>query len=434
MVCRLGALAAAVVALAAVAAFPDSDATLRSGDAPSLRSTSEIRTVRVGLQYGPTAVQAIHVSGDGCARGETNVVTFLGDASATARGGEIIVRRDGEEIPVGRWVELAPTGREPWLELDKATYRGTLRLDVVGEERLRVVNIVDIEDYVRGVVPNEMFSDLEAYKVQAVISRTYLVYVRDIEHKHKADAFDICTTGHCQVYRGMDSEQPLSDQATEATKGQVLTHQGKPIFSAYHSNAGGVTQPVDEAWPGSIRRNFPYLCQVDSPYDSEAGSATGLGWCYRWQQDVTAAEIAQRLKARGKDVGDVQELVAATVTSSGRVRELEVVGTGGRARLTTPTEVREVLGTPSDRLTIEKLPAGFRVTGWGNGHGVGLSQHGAFAMSKAGFSYEQILGQYYRSVDLTEDYGRGPSRALTPPELKITAAQPEPMAVPAGAG
>jgi len=418
MVFRLGALAAAVVALAATA-FSDPD---------------EARTVRVGLHYGPAAVPAVRVSGEGVARGETNTVTFFGNATATARRGEIILRRDGEEIPVGRWADFAPTGREPWLELDDATYRGTLRLDVVGEERLRVVNTVDIEDYVRGVVPNEMFSDLEACKVQAVISRTYLVYVRDIEHKHKADAFDICTTGHCQVYRGMDSEQPLSDQATEATKGQLLTHQGKPIFSAYHSNAGGVTQPVDEAWPGSIRRNFPYLCQVDSPYDGEAGSATGLGWCYRWQHDVTAAEIAQRLKARGKDVGDVQDLVSASVTSTGRVRELEVVGAAGRVRLITPTEVREVLGTPSDRLTIEKLPTGFRVTGWGNGHGVGLSQHGAFAMSKAGYSYDQILGHFYRGVDLTDDYGRGEPRPLSPPEVKITAAQPPPAPVPAGAG
>jgi len=418
MVFRLGAVAAAVVALAATA-FSDSD---------------EIHTVRVGLHHGPAAVPAVRVSGEGVARGETNAVTFFGDATATARGGEIILRRDGEEIPVGRWAEIAPTGREPWLELDDAPYRGTLRLDVVGKERLRVVNTVDIEDYVRGVVPNEMFSDPEAYKVQAVISRTYLVYVRDVEHKHKAEGFDICATGHCQVYRGVDSERPLSDEATEATRGQVLTYQGRPIFSAYHSNAGGVTQPVDEAWPGSIRRNFPYLSQVDSPYDGEAGSATGFGWCYRWQRDVSPTEIAQRLKARGKDVGDVQELVAGTVTSSGRVRELKVVGAAGRTRLATPTEVREVLGTPSDRLSIERLPTGFRVTGWGNGHGVGLSQHGAFAMSKAGYSYDQILGHFYRRVDLTDDYGRGEPRPLSPPEVKITAAQPTPVMLPAGAG
>jgi stage II sporulation protein D len=424
MVFRLGAFAAAIVALAA-AAFADSD---------------DIRTVRVGLHYGPTAVPAIRVSGEGMARGETNVVTFLGDATAMARNGEIIVRRDGEEIPVGRWVEFAPTGGEPWLELDKVTYRGTLRLDVVGGERLRVVNIVDIEDYVRGVVPNEMFADLEAYKVQAVISRTYLVYVRDVERKHRAEGFDICTTGHCQVYRGVDSERPLSDEAVEATRGQVLTYQGKPIFSAYHSNAGGMTQTVDEAWPGSIRRNFPYLCQVDSPYDGEAGSTTGLGWCYRWQRDVSADDLAQRLKARGQDVGDVQDLVSATVTSTGRVRELEVVGSSGRARLTTPTEVREVLGTPSDRLTVqivgqERAPGSrlFRLTGWGNGHGVGLSQHGAFAMSKAGYTYDQILGHFYRGVLLADDYGRGASRPLSPPELKVTAAQPLPSPVPAGA-
>jgi peptidoglycan hydrolase-like amidase len=65
---------------------------------------------------------------------------------------------------------------------------------------------------------------------------------------------------------------------------------------------------------------------------------------------------------------------------------------------------------------------------------VGLSQHGAFAMSKAGYTYDQILGHFYRGVDLTDDYGRGASRPLSPPEVKITAAQPPPAPVPAGAG
>jgi stage II sporulation protein D len=375
----------------------------------------------------------VKVSGVGSGRGETATVVFNGDLTATARSGEVIVRRDGEEIPVGRWVELAPTGRDPWLELGDASYRGTLRLEAAGADRLRVIDIVNIEDYVRGVVPNEMFADPEAYKVQAVVSRTYLVYVRDVEHKHKADGFDICTTGHCQVYRGVDSEQLLCDDAVNATKGQVLTYRGKPIFSAYHSNAGGVTQTVDEAWPSSVRRDFPYLCQVDSPYDGEVGSLTQLGWCYRWQLDVTAAELARRLRARGRDVGDVQDISVLGVTETGRVRGVEVAGSTGRTRLCTPTEVRELLGAPSDRFTIEKQPSGFRVTGWGNGHGVGLSQHGAFGMSKAGYSYDQILGHFYRGVELTDDYGRGGSRPLAPPGLRITAAQPEPAPVPRGA-
>ncbi|MFB3882764.1 MAG: SpoIID/LytB domain-containing protein [Armatimonadota bacterium] len=415
------ALVAAMVGLVAVPASAD---------------PSDNGAVRVGLFYGPTAVQSVRISGVGKGGGESAAVRFWGEVTAAARDGQIVVQRadDGEDTEVGRWIEFAPAGRDPWLELGDATYRGKIRLDVVRGDRLRVVNIVDIEDYVRGVVPNEMFADLEAYKVQAVISRTYLVYVRDAEHKHQADGFDICTTGHCQVYRGVDSEEPLSDEAVAATKGQLLTYQGRPIFSAYHSNAGGVTRPVDEAWPGSIRRNFPYLCQVDSPYDGEAGSATGLGWCYRWQRDITSAELASRLRARGKAVGEVRELTPLSVTSSGAITEMEVVGADGRVRLKTPTEIRELLGVPSDRLTIEKRASGFRLLGWGNGHGVGLSQHGAFAMSKAGYRYEQILGQYYRSVDLTDDYGRGASRPLSPPEVRITAAQPEPAPVPGGTG
>ncbi|MFB3883459.1 MAG: SpoIID/LytB domain-containing protein [Armatimonadota bacterium] len=402
--------------------------------AVALAGSSDITTVRVGLNYGPTAVQSVKVSGSGTGSGERATVVFSGDLTASARGGEVIVRRDGESIPMGAWIELAPTGRDPWLELDNATYRGKLRIEPAPDGRLRVVNIVDIEDYVRGVVPNEMFADLEAYKVQAVVSRTYLVYVRDVEHKHAADGFDICTTGHCQVYRGVDSEQLLADDAVEATRGQVLTYQGKPIFSAYHSNAGGVTQTVDDAWPGSVRRNFPYLSQVDSPYDGEVGAITRLGWCYRWEREVSAADLAKRLRNRGKDVGQVQDITILGTNNTGRVRGIEVVGASGRARFCTPTEVRELLGIPSERFTIEAGPAGFRMTGWGNGHGVGLSQHGAFGMSKAGYKCDQILGQYYRGVQLTEGYGRGASRPLSPPDLRVTAAQPRPVSIPPGLG
>ncbi len=403
----------------------------------ALGDSTESQAVRVGLHYGPTAVQAAKVCGTGSAKGETATTLFNGDLSIAVRSGEIIVRREGEEIPVGRWVELTPTGRDPWLELDEATYRGSLRLEVDRADRLRIINIVDIEDYARGVVPNEMFAELEAYKVQAVISRTYLVYVRDIERKHKADGFDICTTGHCQVYRGVDSEQPLANDAVNATRGEVLTYRGKPIFSAYHSNAGGVTQPVDEAWPGSIRENFPYLCRVDSPYDGEVGGVTRLGWCYRWERELSAADLAQRLRARGKDIGEVQDLVPANVTGTGRVRELRIVGSTGTARLTTPTDVRDMLGVPSDRLVIEVVgrerapaPLTFHLTGWGNGHGVGLSQHGAFGMAKAGYTCDQILGHFYRGVELTQNYGQGASQSLSPPDLKITAAQPQPVPLP----
>ncbi len=390
------------------------------------------QAIRVGLYYGSTAPRSLVMSGVGAGQAERSKGTFEGEVRITADSGGLRLEHKGKRASLGRWVEFWPTGRHPWLELEDATYRGKLRIELAGRGHLRVVNIVPIEDYVRGVVANEMYADGAACEVQAVISRTFAMYVRDLEGKHRSDGFDICTTGHCQVYGGVGSERPLADQAVDATRGEILTYRGRPIFSAYHANAGGITQPVDEAWPGSIRAKFPYLRSVESPYDATAGGMRGYDWCYHWRREMRPDEIAKRLRARRKDVGEVRDLVVRRTTSTGRVRELDVLGSRGRTRLGRPSEVRSALNMPSARFEIRKTGSVFEVTGWGRGHGVGLSQHGALGMSKAGYSYEQILGHFYRGVELTSDYGHGGSRPLAPPELRMGVTQTRPVEVPPG--
>jgi len=327
----------------------------------------------------------------------------------------------GRQGAVGQWIEVTPTGEDQWLALDGSAYRGVLRMELQRDGRLRTTNTVPLEDYVRGVVPNEMFAHDEAYKVQAVISRTVAVYIRDRERKHRSDGFDICATGHCQVYRGMDSERPSSDAAVAATRGQVLTYDGKVIFSAYHSNAGGKTEVVDGAWPGSIREQFLYLAAVESPHDAVAADLLGYEWCYQWQRTVTAEEIERRLAARGDQVGSVEDLRVQEVTEGGRVKELDVIGARRRVRLRCPAEVTALLDTPSARLSVKRNGRGFDVFGKGHGHGVGLSQHGALGMARVGYTYEEILGHYYRGVAVTEDYGAGPARPLEAPKLQVAA-------------
>ena len=393
---------------------------LAFGDARSDQS------IRVGLCYGPGCAKTVSLSGIGEWRAERGRGALDADAVVTAREGQLVLRVDGRQGRVGRWVEAWPTGEDSWLMMDGQAYRGTIRIELQRGDGLKVVNQVELEDYVRGVVPNEMFADGGGYRVQAVIARTYALYVRDLEKKHAADGFDICATGHCQVYRGVDSEKPDSDAAVAETRGQVLTYRGRPIFSAYHSNAGGETETVDEAWPGSIRSDFPYLPRVASPYDDTSKSLPGYEWCWQWERGVTKEEIRKRLAASGRDVGTVRDLLVRRKTESGRVRELEVVGSRGRASVSRPQEVEDLLGTPSALFDLRKNGDEYVAVGSGHGHGVGLSQHGALGMARAGYTYEEILGHYYRGVELTEDYGRGRSRRLAPPDLsrgaKVTAA------------
>lgn len=386
----------------------------------------------VGLYYSSTAPSSVRIVGTGEGEGEHSRGDFDGELTVTADGDSLVLEHDARRVRVGRWVEFWPTGSDPWLDLDEATYRGKLRLEMQDREHIKVVNVLGLEDYLRGVVPNEMFADGEACKVQAIISRTFALYVRGIERKHRRDGFDICTTGHCQVYHGVDSERSLSDDAIEVTRGEIITYRGRPIFSAYHANAGGLTQTVDEAWPGSIRENFPYLASVPSPYDARADEIRGYQWCYRWQRTVPAQELADRLRAGGSDVGEVTDVVVREKTTTGRVEMLEIRGTKGSVKLRRPSEVRASLQLPSARCEITKGADGFDVVGWGRGHGVGLSQHGALGMAKAGLTYDQILGHFYRGVALTADYGRGSARDLTPPKLEIETTEATPVLVPPG--
>ena len=367
--------------------------------------------IRVGLSYGQ-APRAVVVSGPGEWAARRFSEGFDGEARISASKGELVLETGGRRGGVGPWIELRARDEGRPLRLDGSGYRGTLRVEVADGGGLRVVNEVEMEDYVRGVVPSEMFSQGEAFKVQAVVSRTYAVYMRDVERKHRGDGFDICAAGHCQVYRGAGPETALSDEAVRATAGEVLTYEGRPIFSAYHANAGGMTQGVDDAWPGSTSRDLPYLVAVASPYDERVGELPGYGWCYEWDQRVSGRDIEERLRARGKDVGEVRALTVVGRTSTGRVRELEVVGTRGRATLGTPGEVRAVLGTPSTCFEVGGGGGEFELSGRGRGHGVGLSQHGAFGMARAGHGYAEILGSFYSGVSLAQDYGRGESRAL----------------------
>jgi stage II sporulation protein D len=122
-------------------------------------------------------------------------------------------------------------------------YRGLLEVRPAEVGKLTLVNVVNLEDYLRGVVPNELspaaFPQIEALKAQAVAARTYaLAHLGDYSSK----GYDVCATPACQVYRGQGSEHPLTDRAVEETRGVVATWRGRPIRAYYTSTCGGHTE------------------------------------------------------------------------------------------------------------------------------------------------------------------------------------------------
>jgi hypothetical protein len=138
--------------------------------------------------------------------------------------------------------ELLLVGAEH-LQAQTTVYRGLLEVRPAEEGKLTLVNVVNLEDYLRGVVPNELspeaFPQIEALKAQAVAARTYaLAHLGDYSSK----GYDVCATPACQVYRGQGSEHPLTDRAVEETRGVVAMWRGRPIRAYYTSTCGGHTE------------------------------------------------------------------------------------------------------------------------------------------------------------------------------------------------
>jgi stage II sporulation protein D len=155
--------------------------------------------------------------------------------------------------PTGIW--LKPAGELTSLQ-GKGRYRGKVEIFPNAQGRLTVVNTLDLETYLRGVVPREMgageFPSLEALKAQAVAARTYAVANRG---KRAADGFDMGDTVADQVYGGRDGEQALTDRAIQETEGLFATYGGKPILALFMANCGGHTTNVAQVFGG----NAPYL-------------------------------------------------------------------------------------------------------------------------------------------------------------------------------
>lgn len=335
-------------------------------------------TVRVLLAVVPSA----RVTAEGAHSGRTGAgLDFSSGAGlswpVTLQGGVLVV--DGNALGA----RLTLTGDGAGLAFQDHRYRGSITL-IATRAGIEVVNVLDVESYLRGVVPAEMSASwpMAALKAQAVAARSYAL---SLAGSH-AD-YDLCATVSCQVYRGVDAERPRSDAAVQATSGVVVTYAGSVARTYYHADSGGVTASSGEVWGTAV----PYL--IARP-DGVGGAATD-----RWQVRVAPALAAAGLARLGLGVGTVTDLRVLTRSPSGRVDGLEVRGSGGSVSLTRSqlATLAPMWGLKSMRFSVT-APLTIQGEGWG--HGVGMSQDGARALAERGYDYTQILGYYYPNTRL----------------------------------
>jgi stage II sporulation protein D len=164
-------------------------------------------------------------------------------------------------MAAGARIRIEPAGAP--LELDTRSYRGALEVFGNSRHTLTVVNELPLEQYLRGVVPNELnpttFGQIEALKAQAVAARTYIK--RNLG-QYSREGYDVCATDACQVYMGASSEQPLATQAVDDTRGVVATYQGEPINALYSSTCGGRTEDAENIFGERV----PYLVSTSCEY------------------------------------------------------------------------------------------------------------------------------------------------------------------------
>jgi stage II sporulation protein D len=219
---------------------------------PSVRFNPETRTYQIRVGEFPSRSEAGSLADSlaGAGLGGPWVV----EEPPSALSPRLKLLETGEELSSATIVPSRPTEE---LTVDNAPYRGLLELRAQDDGTLTVINVVNLEDYVKGVVPNELsplvFPQLEAQKAQAVAARTYALHKKG---QFASKGYDLCATANCQVYRGRSSEDPLSSRAVDETRGVVAFFNGAPINALYTSTCGGHTEDGSNVFEGE---SAPYL-------------------------------------------------------------------------------------------------------------------------------------------------------------------------------
>lgn len=414
--------------------------------------------VRMGSYASRSAAQAaVDALGvEGATVGETSAYGYSAVATGTTR---ILFQFDANKAGLE-----GAFGVLPGLESDvKAItafkgqkFYGGFTFERINGGDSTVVNVLSLDDYARGVIPYEMSPSwpLEALKAQAVAAKNYALGKKAGSSHNGAYHFDICTTTHCQVYRGVGSANATTNQAVDETAGKLIYYNGKlATQTVYSSSHGGASEDAKNIWGNEI----PYLKGVIDPYEADVADIAGN---YKWTKTFTPESLKERL---AKSAIICQDIVNFTTKKSptGNVISFTVTDSTGKNYTVVRDKVRTVLGTNSCRfdLTISGGAAGepgytiaerpgavgdlttqyaisgdgtvsaipgeayaitgdgvaklepspgaptgtgkdvvFTLTGTGWGHSVGMSQWGAYAMAKRGFGYEDILKFYFTGI------------------------------------
>jgi len=350
----------------------------------------------------------------------------------------------------------------------KYRYRGNIEIDIDKEHgKLNVINIIGIEEYLYGVLKKEISPrwPAEALKAQAVAARTFAIFNMN---KYIDKGYNICASTNSQAYGGVNHEDPLTNKAVDETRGVIITYKGKPINAVYHSDSGGYTEdsenvwgsflpylrsvksifeekvsPPHHTWTCSIKEkdlskklqkqgyNINSVISIEPVKKSETGRISELAFIVDNNKVINMKANDFRnlmgvdlirstlfnIKAVGKglnvakDIEDKEEIEGKEEKKESMKEILE------KKKDWTIKELLELMKRNKEekeekkeekKLTVEimesNIPLTFIFSGSGNGHGVGMSQWGAYGMTLQGSRYQDILKYYYQGIDIIKKY------------------------------
>lgn len=371
--------------------------------------------VRAGSYTSESAAQSAASSYGGAVAGTSSYgvnVTRTGSA-------EILFQFDGgADLALGVMPDV--TGADAVRTWFKGyRYYGGFRYERISGGNLTVVNIVDLETYIKGVIPYEMSNSwpLEALKVQAVCARSY-AYVNIQSNKHTSYHFDVCNSTDCQVYYGAGANSSSyqandrTDQAVDETAGEYAWYNGQVIEALYSSSHGGASESVYNVWGSSLER-YPYLCGVSDPYEADMASKNSYS---SWTVSYSSSELAQRLQNYGYNTSSGIASLTLTYSDLGNVIQVRVNYNNGESNTIKPSStygIRTSFGVHSIRFTVNGQGASSGSSS-GSAGGGGIAVNGSSSLGSQD-SYTVISGSGTQSqVSLDGLYAISGSGSIAP--------------------
>lgn len=304
----------------------------------------------------------------------------------------------------GTTIEYVPQGKPAYFDVEGRIYRGKLRL-VSTPGGWEVINVVDLEQYVAGVIGWEMIASwpVEALKAQAIASRTYALFEME-RRRGSGDQWDLDDTTQFQVYGGVgpaDNPKHWREtanvlEARQATTGVVLTYEGKGFRAYFHSTSGGATtDPATALLTDDVIEPLKGVELGEFDKDSPKSS---------WQINMASSEVKARLIEKGVTPSDIIRIETDEAGASGHAITLKLYDRRGHHRVVSAVAIRQALGLFSTRFNAEKNGDEWVFRGSGYGHGCGMCQWSARGMAKAGWDSDRILDAMYPGSELRSIY------------------------------